>query len=514
MLAAIPRVITGDGVQMKRVGDRFIIENSPDFVEAGPQIQNFVVMSEQADYLTCVVFDFPRTEEVYDPDLGVSLQALGLTGTTVYVAKPYWLQQSPFNGKIVTLNGTPTTLTYTGIGTKTNSPGGSQSVTPSYFAGDVIGAYSGSTGLWVGEVPINWTDLNTAGRIWVGTGGSGITSINTDTTAAQNIGLSFHNFKTDFNLATAAPAWSATQNYNVGWIVSKTGVNYYCILAHLNQTPPNATYWRVVTGALTIIDIPNAVLAARGVINIDTTSVQPMGNGPKRFTYPLLLGDTPGEGAGYAAELHLNGWNGADQRDNFGTIFFGDETSGGYGYIYGQGDDSGGGGTIELGVASDGGYGPQLSTGILNNGNWDPFSTSWVLHASFTLKAESTAGGDDPAPFFAVQVGATVYPGLWNTQSGFIFKGGLFTGFSCTDGDILIGLTAGTTRFQPLAIGTTGKLLTVDAGLPAWRDWDANAAPYNASVGASWSGTPPATIRAALDRLAAVVKALNLGVGP
>jgi hypothetical protein len=38
--------------------------------------------------------------------------------------------------------------------------------------------------------------------------------------------------------------------------------------------------------------------------------------------------------------------------------------------------------------------------------------------------------------------------------------------------------------------------------------------PYTPGLAASWSGTPPTTIAEALDRLAALLKTLNGGVGP
>ena len=38
-------------------------------------------------------------------------------------------------------------------------------------------------------------------------------------------------------------AWSSATAYTVGSLVSRSGVNYYCIAAHTNQVPPNATYW-------------------------------------------------------------------------------------------------------------------------------------------------------------------------------------------------------------------------------------------------------------------------------
>lgn len=47
----------------------------------------------------------------------------------------------------------------------------------------------------------------------------------------------------DPTVQTTVQAWSATDTYAVGDVVRVSSVNYYCILAHTNQTPPNATYW-------------------------------------------------------------------------------------------------------------------------------------------------------------------------------------------------------------------------------------------------------------------------------
>lgn len=42
-------------------------------------------------------------------------------------------------------------------------------------------------------------------------------------------------------------AWSAADTYAIGDVVDLSGTFYFCILAHLNQTPPNATYWSTTT---------------------------------------------------------------------------------------------------------------------------------------------------------------------------------------------------------------------------------------------------------------------------
>ena len=51
-------------------------------------------------------------------------------------------------------------------------------------------------------------------------------------------------------------AWSPVTAYVVGDLASRAGVNYYCILAHTNQQPPNATYWYALTGDIYEIPTP------------------------------------------------------------------------------------------------------------------------------------------------------------------------------------------------------------------------------------------------------------------
>jgi len=63
----------------------------------------------------------------------------------------------------------------------------------------------------------------------------------------------------------AVVAWNAATNYVIGDVASRLGVTYYCILAHLNQQPPNATYWYAMTGAApdTIFEIPTPYTSAQ-----------------------------------------------------------------------------------------------------------------------------------------------------------------------------------------------------------------------------------------------------------
>lgn len=56
-------------------------------------------------------------------------------------------------------------------------------------------------------------------------------------------------------------AWSNATAYTVGDLASRLGVNYYCIAAHTNQQPPNATYWYPLTG--TVYEIPSPYTVAQ-----------------------------------------------------------------------------------------------------------------------------------------------------------------------------------------------------------------------------------------------------------
>jgi hypothetical protein len=64
----------------------------------------------------------------------------------------------------------------------------------------------------------------------------------------------------------------------------------------------------------------------------------------------------------------------------------------------------------------------------------------------------------------------------------------------------------------PLADGTANQVLKTDGyGILSWAS--VADLPYTATTSTDWSGTPPTTIQAAIDRLAAVVKTLNGGTG-
>lgn len=168
---AVPRTISGDGVQVKRFDDRFIIENTQAHVREVDELKTFVVIEEFDDYLTCVSFDFFRELQEYDSDLGESRLADRIYGAMVYVAKPEWLQKSPYDGKTVNQYGTDYEYIYTTVGHRTANSA-AQSISPSYYPGAIITAKNMMTGyeysISGSFFPIDWSDINTAGRNWQG----------------------------------------------------------------------------------------------------------------------------------------------------------------------------------------------------------------------------------------------------------------------------------------------------------------------------------------------------------
>jgi len=62
--------------------------------------------------------------------------------------------------------------------------------------------------------------------------------------------------------------WSNAETYVAGDVVSRLGVNYYCILGHINQQPPNGTYWYALSS--NILEVPHSYTAAQvAVIRFD-----------------------------------------------------------------------------------------------------------------------------------------------------------------------------------------------------------------------------------------------------
>lgn len=81
---------------------------------------------------------------------------------------------------------------------------------------------------------------------------------------------------------TGVAAWSGATNYTVGDLVVSAGVNYYCVQAHINQVPPNATYWYALTADLYEIPTPYSLAnlpqwgQSGNVITLTNPNVAPM----------------------------------------------------------------------------------------------------------------------------------------------------------------------------------------------------------------------------------------------
>jgi hypothetical protein len=60
-------------------------------------------------------------------------------------------------------------------------------------------------------------------------------------------------------LVPAAAAWSNLTSYAVADLAVQGGVNYYCLVAHTNQAPPNAAYWYAIPSAA--YEIPHPYVA-------------------------------------------------------------------------------------------------------------------------------------------------------------------------------------------------------------------------------------------------------------
>lgn len=81
---------------------------------------------------------------------------------------------------------------------------------------------------------------------------------NSEQTYVIEIGDRYKRFvRTGSQIETSSvTAWSAATAYVIGDLAARSGVNYYCILAHTNQQPPNSTYWYALTGSVYEIPTP------------------------------------------------------------------------------------------------------------------------------------------------------------------------------------------------------------------------------------------------------------------
>lgn len=157
--AVVARIGGGANSLVRRSGNNVVLDAVPDFSRTPRQVLFFKVVNPEADdVITC---------HHYNP-------ATGITGAAnIVVAKPWAFRLTPFHGNSVTYyNGGTFSFSYSDYATRvaTNGDGETQTqiLTPDYWAGEVIRAVRGDTGLTYGanNAHVVWEDLNLAGRYW------------------------------------------------------------------------------------------------------------------------------------------------------------------------------------------------------------------------------------------------------------------------------------------------------------------------------------------------------------
>lgn len=158
-----------------------------------PRVVLALVLAEYHDYLVCNCYTADQLA-VANPDQFMA-HPPPFDGRSFAVAKPYLLMRSPFDGQQVTYPGFESlgnegeitvSYTYLDIGLRTasdvdgNEDDERQRITPDYFVNDIISIarVRAAGGDWAGIVrddpldedangqPIEWTDMNSAGRAW------------------------------------------------------------------------------------------------------------------------------------------------------------------------------------------------------------------------------------------------------------------------------------------------------------------------------------------------------------
>jgi hypothetical protein len=131
-----------------------------------------MVYSEQDDYVTCSIWQVPygadgfTIPQIYNPPVDTP-------NTPYYIAKPFLLQKTPWDGRNAVVNGVTIHFQYVSIGQRTLTSSGinpiTQYIVPNYMPGDIIKAARCITAVVNPDSngpKIVWLDLNTAGRIW------------------------------------------------------------------------------------------------------------------------------------------------------------------------------------------------------------------------------------------------------------------------------------------------------------------------------------------------------------
>lgn len=99
-------------------------------------------------------------------------------------------------------------------------------------------------------------------------------------------------------------AWSGATAYAAGDVVTLSGSSYACVLDHTNQTPPNATYWQLLSS---IGATGNTGATGAGYGGTSTTSLT-IGTGSKAFTTQAGLAYTNGARVRASSAANTSNW--------------------------------------------------------------------------------------------------------------------------------------------------------------------------------------------------------------
>lgn len=186
---ALRHIAGGGDTNVSYFGDRLTITSktiNPQLPDPTNYLRQFIVLEELPDCLVCTpMFYQPGDEGGWSPQS----YEVNLTNPTmisgayaiIWVAKPYFLQQTPWDQStvplpdVVQLNGHPVKYIYD-FAERTReaqfqdgTPWETQEITPSYVLGDVIVAVRTLTGYTdnVWHKPVVWMDANNAARKWL-----------------------------------------------------------------------------------------------------------------------------------------------------------------------------------------------------------------------------------------------------------------------------------------------------------------------------------------------------------
>ena len=119
--AVMRQIRGGTNTDVSNFGDRVTVGSSqiePQLASASNYVMQFTVLQELADSLLCAVFTQPASPFGWIPQ--PYFQGLQLSDQIQYqVAKPYYLQQTPWNGMLVGVSGGAVFIQYTAFGART-----------------------------------------------------------------------------------------------------------------------------------------------------------------------------------------------------------------------------------------------------------------------------------------------------------------------------------------------------------------------------------------------------------